>query len=75
MAASIQGRDAVLHGAAAVPDRITASSHGCLMQNVDAHTSQLDSFGRKVYPKLLSLTLGLLNPDRPDNHLVLPVRL
>jgi hypothetical protein len=32
VAASIQERDAVLGGALRVPDRITASSHGCFMK-------------------------------------------
>jgi hypothetical protein len=36
VAARIHGFDLSAHGPASVPDRITASSHGCLILNVDA---------------------------------------
>src|SRR5258707_1363701 len=43
VAASTHGRDFSAHGAAKAPDRITASSHGCFISNVDAHGLRTDS--------------------------------
>jgi hypothetical protein len=43
VAASIQGRDSFLQGAAERPDQITASSQGCLILNGDAWSLRIDS--------------------------------
>ena len=43
VAASIQGRDSFLQGAAERPDQITAWSQGCLILNVDACSLRIDS--------------------------------
>jgi hypothetical protein len=37
VAARTHGLDLPAHGVSRIPDRITASSHGCLILNLDAH--------------------------------------
>lgn len=50
VAARIQGRDCSAQGSAGPQDRITASSHGCFIPNLDAYGMRRDSgrFGNNV---------------------------
>src|SRR5215469_14245928 len=43
VAASTHARDLSVHGAPKAPARITASSHGCFISNLDAYELRMDS--------------------------------
>jgi hypothetical protein len=63
VAASTQGRDFSAHGTPGAPARITASSHGCFISNLDAYGLRTDSRSQGLGP-VSEIAGGYLNPTR-----------